>query len=160
MRQPGLYKTSLYSRGKDGMIKNFELQILICFNSSITKHWTPPYMKHPYLPHSFTKLSNFCTIGNFRWRTTNVLWDSEADEQFVRIQSPLNRSLVHLPIMTAFHHPDLPSKYEFDCKQILSWLTIWAFLQVSKKDCLKRVANSSVISKRQFNHTNGGWEYA
>jgi len=41
MRQLKLYQTSLYSRCKGPMIKDFKLKILICFNSPITKHWTP-----------------------------------------------------------------------------------------------------------------------
>jgi hypothetical protein len=38
MYQLGLYKTSLYSRGKNVMIKDYKLELLICFNSTITKH--------------------------------------------------------------------------------------------------------------------------
>jgi hypothetical protein len=34
----GLYKTSLYSKNKDVMIKNFKLKNLICLNSPIIKH--------------------------------------------------------------------------------------------------------------------------
>ncbi len=36
-KQLGFYKTSLYCKGKDSTIKDFKLEILICFNSIITK---------------------------------------------------------------------------------------------------------------------------
>ncbi len=39
------YKTSLYLRGKDAMIKDFKFEILIHFNPLVTKHWTL-YTKH------------------------------------------------------------------------------------------------------------------
>jgi len=39
VHQLELYKNSLYSRGKDAMIKDFKLKILICFNSPIIKIW-------------------------------------------------------------------------------------------------------------------------
>jgi hypothetical protein len=38
VHQLELYKTSLYSRGKDATIKDFKLEILICFNSAIVEH--------------------------------------------------------------------------------------------------------------------------
>ncbi len=41
MHQLKLYQPSLYSRYKETMIKNFKLEILICLNSPVTKHWTP-----------------------------------------------------------------------------------------------------------------------
>ncbi len=41
VHQLKLYQLSLYSRCKETMIKDFKLEILICFNSPITKHWTP-----------------------------------------------------------------------------------------------------------------------
>ncbi len=39
VHQLGLYKNPLYSRGKDAMIKDFKLEILICLNSPIIKNW-------------------------------------------------------------------------------------------------------------------------
>jgi len=68
------------------MVKDFKLKILICFNSPITEHWTPLHRTPPYFPHSFFKLANFCGIGSTRWRSTNVLGASEADDEYVRIQ--------------------------------------------------------------------------
>jgi hypothetical protein len=41
VHQLGLYKTYLYFRGKDAMIKDFKLEKLICFNPPITEHQTP-----------------------------------------------------------------------------------------------------------------------
>jgi hypothetical protein len=31
-------------------------------------------------------LSNFHNVGSMRWRAKNVLWASQAEEQYVRIQ--------------------------------------------------------------------------
>jgi hypothetical protein len=45
MCQLGLFKTYLYSKDNDAMIKDFKLKVLICFKSSITTE--PPYTKHP-----------------------------------------------------------------------------------------------------------------
>jgi hypothetical protein len=33
-----VYKTSLYSRGKDATIKDLKFEILFCFNSPIAEH--------------------------------------------------------------------------------------------------------------------------
>jgi hypothetical protein len=62
-----LWKTSLYFRDKDGTIKDFKIEILICFNSLITKHWPPLHQTSHIFPHSFTKLSHCCTVGSTRW---------------------------------------------------------------------------------------------
>jgi hypothetical protein len=60
VRQLGLYKTSLYFKGKDAMIKDFKLENLICFNSSIIKKLNPLTPNTPYFPpHSSIELSNF-----------------------------------------------------------------------------------------------------
>jgi hypothetical protein len=40
-RQVGLYKNSLYLRGKDAMVKDLKFKILLCFKSLITEHWIP-----------------------------------------------------------------------------------------------------------------------
>jgi hypothetical protein len=40
VHQLKLYKTSFYFKGKDAMIQDFKLTILICINSSIIEHWT------------------------------------------------------------------------------------------------------------------------
>jgi hypothetical protein len=70
--QLGLYRTSFYSRSKDATIKDFKLEIQICFNPP-----PPPLTpKTPYLPHSFIELSNFCSVGSARWRA-NFLWSCE-----------------------------------------------------------------------------------
>jgi len=38
VRQLGIYKTFVYSKSKDATIKNFKLEILICFNLPIIQH--------------------------------------------------------------------------------------------------------------------------
>jgi len=50
MRQLRLYKTSLYFRGKDAMIKDFKLKILICSISPIIEHWTPLHRTRHIFP--------------------------------------------------------------------------------------------------------------
>ncbi len=52
MCQLGLYKASLYSKSKDAMMKIFKLDILICLNSPITKHWAALHQT----PHNFSIL--------------------------------------------------------------------------------------------------------
>jgi hypothetical protein len=79
------------------MIKDFKLEILICFNLLITQHWTP-------LHHSFIKLSNFCNIRSTRWDITSVLWASEADKQCVRISPLRSYMFACWPI----HHSECP----------------------------------------------------
>jgi len=41
VRQVGIYKTFLDPIGKDATIKDLKLEILTCFDSPITKYWTP-----------------------------------------------------------------------------------------------------------------------
>ncbi len=48
MHQVQFYKTSLYSKGKDAMIIDFKLKILIWFNSPILKHLTRLMPNIPY----------------------------------------------------------------------------------------------------------------
>jgi hypothetical protein len=84
VQQPGLYKTFLYSRGKNAMTKDLKLEIWICFSSPITKDWAPLHQTPPNFPHSFTKLSNICDAESVRWKATNVLWASEAEEKCVK----------------------------------------------------------------------------
>jgi hypothetical protein len=57
------YKTSLYSRRKDAVIKDFNFGILIYFNSPIIEHLNPLTPNTSYFPHSFIELNNFCKIG-------------------------------------------------------------------------------------------------
>jgi hypothetical protein len=40
VHQLGVYKKNLYSKDKDATIKDLKLEILICYKSSITEHWT------------------------------------------------------------------------------------------------------------------------
>jgi hypothetical protein len=40
VRQLRVYKTFLYSKDKDAGIEDLKLEILICYKSSITEHWT------------------------------------------------------------------------------------------------------------------------
>jgi hypothetical protein len=53
-----------------------------------THHQTlnPLMSNDPYLPHSFIKLSKFWGVGSIKWRATNNLLASKAEEQGVRIQ--------------------------------------------------------------------------
>jgi hypothetical protein len=57
VHQQGLYKISLYARGKDATVEDFKLETLISFNSPITEHWTPLHQTPPYFPRSFIKLA-------------------------------------------------------------------------------------------------------
>jgi len=52
MRQLKLYQPSLYSRCKETMIKKFKLEI--CFNSPVTKHWTPLHQTSYIFPIVWT----------------------------------------------------------------------------------------------------------
>ncbi len=45
VRQSRLYNNLYYSTGKDAMVKDFKLKILICFKSLIIEHWTPSQQK-------------------------------------------------------------------------------------------------------------------
>jgi hypothetical protein len=87
VHQLKLYKTSLYSKGKDAMTQDFKLVILICFNSLNTE---PSYTKHPYLFDSFTEWKISWDVRSARRRGTNSIGASEAEEQCVRIQPPLS----------------------------------------------------------------------
>jgi hypothetical protein len=69
VHQLGLYKTSLYSRGKDTKIKDVKHKILICFKSPIIKHWIPLTPNTPYLTHPFIESRDVFSIGSTRWRT-------------------------------------------------------------------------------------------
>jgi hypothetical protein len=40
VHQLRVYKRFLYSKDKDAGIKDLKLEILICYKSSITEHWT------------------------------------------------------------------------------------------------------------------------
>jgi hypothetical protein len=96
--QSGLYKTSFYSRSQDVMIKDFKLEILICFNSLITEHWilvhqTPcifpiPLLKWtifatntPCLSHSFTEMSNFCDVAKHPVSSSFHYWNDQFLQQ-------------------------------------------------------------------------------
>ncbi len=96
---PGFYKKKFNSKGKDALIKESKLKILICYNSFITKHWTPLHQTPHVFPHSFIELSNFCSFQSVRWRATYLLWTSQVDEQFVRIWPHLSSYVfVHWPV--------------------------------------------------------------
>jgi len=52
VHQLRLYKTSLYFRGKDAMIKDFKLEILICLidpSPNIEPHYTKHALSSPFL---------------------------------------------------------------------------------------------------------------
>jgi hypothetical protein len=77
VHQLGLYKTFLYVRDKDAMIKDFKLKIPISF--LFTHHCILNCLRWntPYLPQSFIKLNNFWGIGSAKENATNVLWTLE-----------------------------------------------------------------------------------
>jgi hypothetical protein len=83
--QLGLYKASSDLRAKDATIKDFKLEILICFNSSITKTLSPLTSNISFFSHLIVELSNFCEVGIPKWRVTNILCASKIKEQGVRI---------------------------------------------------------------------------
>ncbi len=91
MEQPELYKTSLYLRGKDAIIKDFKFKTLIhsslntehpMSSSSLYQIKQTKSNKNSCLPHFFTESSNYCGIRSARWRVTNILWPSEAEDQW------------------------------------------------------------------------------
>jgi hypothetical protein len=84
MHQLGLYRT-LYSKGKDAIIKDFKLEILICLIKP-SLNTELPYTKHHIL--SPPPLLN--------WGVTNVLWTSKAEEQCVRIHWPIYHESKHI----------------------------------------------------------------
>jgi len=97
--QLGFYKTFFNSKDKDALIKEIKLEILICYNSFITKHWTLLHQTPHVFPHSFIESSNFCSLESVRWRATNVLWTSQVNEQFVKIWPHLSSYMfAHWPI--------------------------------------------------------------
>jgi hypothetical protein len=59
VHQPRLF----YSIGKDARIKDFKLEVLIRFNSPITKNWTLLHQTPSYLPHSYTESINFAVFA-------------------------------------------------------------------------------------------------
>ncbi len=80
-----LYKTSLYSRGKYGSIKDFKLEIHPSSNTEPL--YTEHFISSPLLYQIEQILQH--------WRATNVLWASEGEEQCVRIA--VEFLSVHLP---------------------------------------------------------------
>ncbi len=71
-------------------IQGFKLlKILNCFNSPNIKHRIL-YIKHPISSSFLSQIeSNFCNVESTRWKVSNVLWASEAQEQCVMIRLPL-----------------------------------------------------------------------
>jgi hypothetical protein len=93
VHQLTLYKTSLYfkrQRCNNQRFLNWNLNLFWFTHHLALSPITP---NTPYLPHSFTKLSNFCRGGNTRWKTTDILWASEENEQCVGILKCLLTSL-------------------------------------------------------------------
>jgi hypothetical protein len=62
VHQLGVYKSSLYSRGKDAMIQDLKYKIRIYFNSPIIEHWAPLTPNTPYLAHSFYWIERFLQL--------------------------------------------------------------------------------------------------
>ncbi len=60
--QVRLYKNSLYSRGKDAMIKDLKFEILLCFKSLITKHRTPLHQTPHILPGPLPNWKTFAAV--------------------------------------------------------------------------------------------------
>jgi hypothetical protein len=57
-----LYNISLYSIGKDGIIKDLKLEILICFNSPINKQLTPLHQHPMFFPIPLTNWAIFVVL--------------------------------------------------------------------------------------------------
>jgi hypothetical protein len=78
------------------MIKDFKLEILICFNSPITKHWTPLHQTPQIFPHSFTKLSKFSSlrstgrsaIFSLGFRSRGTICEDLTSVQFLSVRLP------------------------------------------------------------------------
>ncbi len=89
MCQLELYKTYLYSRSKDATIKDFKLEILICFNSSITK---PPYTNTLYLPPFLYQIEQFfCRVLEALARWLEIFFELQKQQRnkCARIQHTL-----------------------------------------------------------------------
>ncbi len=86
----------MYSTGKDAIIKDFKLKILIYFNSLITQTLNPLTANTLYLPHSFIKLSNFVTmeaIGqglqcSLNFINKGTIWEDSSSFEFLSVRSP------------------------------------------------------------------------
>jgi len=87
------------------MIKDFKLKILIFFKFVDHQTLNPFTSNTPYLPHSFTKLSNLYVVGSARWKATNVLWASKKQRNNVwvfELLCVLKYLLTNLSILIAF----------------------------------------------------------
>jgi len=79
VHQVGLHKASLYSKGKDAMIIDFKVKLLIWFNSPIFEHWNSFTQNIPY------------PIPSPNWATFPTLVGlGEGLQMFVEIQKQRN----------------------------------------------------------------------
>ncbi len=116
VHQPRLYKTSLHSRGKDAIIKDFKFKTLIHSSLNTEHPMSSSFLftksnKNSCLPQFFTGSSNYCSIRSARWRVTNILWPSEAEDQCVRFNllTVLTCSPAYIPY-SLVTHPSPPGK--------------------------------------------------
>jgi hypothetical protein len=65
MHQLGLYRTSLYSKGKDATIKDFKLEILICLIKP-SPNTEPRYTKQHILSPLLYRIEGYKCSLNFR----------------------------------------------------------------------------------------------
>jgi hypothetical protein len=84
-----LYKTSLYFRGQDAMMKYFKLEILMCFKSPITKHWTLLHQTSHIFHVSWPNWACFVMLER-EVESYNFLKTLKVEDQGARIQPFLN----------------------------------------------------------------------
>jgi hypothetical protein len=116
---------NLYFRGKDAMIKDFKLQILICSISPITEHWTP-YTKHT--------ISSPITLLN--WEIFAAL---EALGEGIQIFFQIQKQSNNVPVFGLLWIP----KCSLTSLSTLSVTQFWVFVRPSneKKPHLQKSQN-------------------
>ncbi len=72
------------------MIKDLKLEILICFDSVIAKHWTPLHRIPHVFPIPSLNWEIFVALELLGVGLKNILWASEPEEQCVKIQPRLS----------------------------------------------------------------------
>jgi hypothetical protein len=100
VRQIKFNKTSLNSRGKDAMIKDFKLEILICFNPPVVEHWTL-YTKHStsfVIPFLIWAIFTMLEVLGGRLQMFFELWKQRNDVWRFNLFSVLKCSFTGLSI--------------------------------------------------------------
>ncbi len=101
VHQLRLYKTSLYSRGKNARIKDCKLKILFCFKITHHQALNPLTQNIPCLVHSIAKLKDFCDVGSARWKAFFLLGSFRIRktmcEDLTSYEFLIVRSLAYLP---------------------------------------------------------------